>query len=276
MYLGRMNDLPVIATGDEGVVLGTRDDFVLLPPGVAPEDTRRGDRLRVFVVNDDAGVPKASLKQPAGLVGDIVVLTIVELTEHGAFADWGMDKDLLIPANKQHTPLRQGQQAVVGIDLGPRGRCFGSTWIGPFLDLDPVGYSRGRGVDFLVYGRNDLGVLGVVDGKFSGLILWDEFGSAPGNTTLLPAFVLRVLDDGRMDCSLRAPGAVGRRTDQQVVLDAIAAADGRLPLTDRSSPDAIRDALGLSKKAFKRAVGALYKKRMIVLEDDAIVSVGKG
>ncbi len=270
MRPGRTNHLPVIATGAEGVVLGTREHFVMLRAGVAPEGVARGDTLDVFVTVDDDGRWHGSMERPVVEAGGFAVLEVVDVGPHGAFVDWGLPKDLLIPGNKQHIPLEIGDRPVVAVAVDHRGRCYGSTWLAQYLDFDPVEYQRGQQVSFLVYGTNEHGALGVVDGCHSGMIPRGAFSRRPYPGTLLEAWVERVRDDGRLDCGLRQAGPAGRRSDQDILLAAIRDADGRLDLTDRSSPDVIRARLGMSKKRFKSAVGGLYRKRLVTLHDDHI------
>ena len=277
MKLGRVNNLTVLATGPEGVVVGTRQKYILLPVGEAPRTTARGDRLRVFVTVDDDGHLRGSMQHPTVEAGGFAQLPIVDVSAHGAFADWGLPKDLLIPMNKQYAPLRVGDRPVVAVALGPRGRCYGSTWIAQYLDMDPYSVQRGQPVDLLVYGRNDHGLLAVVDDRWSGMLSFDTLaGERPRLGDRLQGWVNRVLEDGRLDCGLKPIGGAGRTHDQGVVLDALREAGGRLDLTDRSPPGAIRSRLGLSKKAFKRAIGGLYKDRQVQLHPDHIALVERG
>lgn len=274
MEIGRINKMPVMRVAEQGVLVGDRTHFVLLPPGEAPADVEKGDTLDVFVFIDRNGHPAGTIYKPYGQAGEFVMLEIVEVTEIGAFAYWGLGKDLLIPNNKQYSPLRSGQKALVAIQVDPKsGRMFGSTWIGQYLNHSPEGINRGDEVTFLTYGRNETGILGIVNKSYSGMIPFEEFTRRPDHGDELEVFVQRVLDEGKIDCTLRVPGEQGRDQNEAAVLAAIRAGGGRLLLTDRSSPAQVRGRLSMSKKAFKKAVGALYKRRVVRIEDDGIVLV---
>ena len=267
-----MNRLPIMGIGPQGVLLGTREKHVILPPHEAPDGLKRGDILDVFVYCDMPDELTATLTTPEGQVGDFVLLRIVDSSEPGAFADWGLAKDLLIPRNKQHTALNIGDSVVVAIVLDPRSqRCFGSTWLKQYMSKDPEGLKRGDKVSFLVYGSNQLGALGVVDNAYSGLVPRPEFAQRPLLGAQHVAYVQRIAEDGKIDCTLRPPGAAGRDADERRILEALELDGGRLMLTDKSSPHAIKTRLKMSKKAFKRAVGGLYRQRLVNLRDDAIV-----
>jgi hypothetical protein len=272
MELGRMVVLPVLAVGDAGMVVGQRDDFAVVPPREVPEGAKRGDRVTVFVARDDVGNLRATLRRPKVEAGGFGVLRVVDVSEHGAHFDWGLDKDLLVPENKMHDQLWVGDEAVVAVAVDDRGRCFGSTWLGQYLNHDPQGYERGRQVSFLAYSRNEHGYLGVVDGRYSGMVPRDVVPH-PEYARESRAWVLRITFEGRLDCTLTPTDSAGITSAADAVLAALEEAGGTLDLGDKSSPESIRHELSMSKKAFKRAIGRLYRDGRITMEPESITRI---
>jgi uncharacterized protein len=270
MQIGRVNKLPVMGVGELGVLVGNRQHHILLRPGNAPAGVKKGDRLDVFVYSDGAGNLLGSTSIPAGEAGDFVLLQVVDVSDPGAFMDWGLEKDLLIPRSEQHGPMRPGQDVVVAIAIDPRTeRCFGSTMLSRYLDFEPR-LRPGEVVDFLVYRTIDAGALGVINNAYSGMVAKADLPRRPAIGDEMSVYVRRIHEDGRVDCSPRPGGELGRDEDEGVVLDALEANGGRLALTDKSAPELIRKQLGLSKKAFKRSIGSLYRRRVVRITDTGV------
>lgn len=270
MHIGRFHTLPVWTIGSAGVLLGNRHDHVILPAHEAPPGLSKGDRLRVFVTTDSEDELTATLHQPAGEVGDLVMLPIVDGNDHGVFAHWGLPKDLFIPWKHQHQRLAPGDKVLVYIALDNADRPVGWTKLVDILAAPTDDLKVGQEVSLVVYGYNDVGVLCAVDNRWSGIVYTDQLHGRYRVGEALTGYVERIRDNDKLDLSLVPVGRAGTEHATDVLLEALDAAGGFLPLTDKSPPDEIRRRLGLSKKQFKKAVGGLYKARRIRLEDGGI------
>jgi len=269
--IGRYNTLRVLRASPVGLLLGTEDDHMLLPQAEVPEDTKPGETIKVFVYTDSEDRRVATTLEPLATVGQFACLRVVDGNEHGAFLDWGLPKDLFAPYARQHRPMDRGDWVVVALSLHERTqRVIASSTLTGHFDDDVSRLSRGDRVHLLVYGFTDRGVQVVVDGRHAGLIFNSELIRRPRMGEELEGFIAQVRPDNRLDITLRREGRAGIADAEKVVLDALHAASGTLTLHDKSPPAAIRKTLGLSKKAFKKAVGALYRRRVIRLGDDAI------
>ena len=267
--VGQMNRLRVLEVLRRGLILGEEDDEILLPASVAPENARVGERLEVFVYTDSDDRPVATTERPYAFVGEFAMLEVIDISPHGAFLDWGLGKDLLVPTKEQHQPLRRGDVVVVAVMLDFEGRVMGTSRLARHFEFDTRRLELGQAVNCLVYGFSDRGVRVVVDGRYSGLIFHDHTDRRLNIGDIAPAYILGIRPDGRIDLSMREPGRT-RDDDAGAILAALEHADGFLPLHDRSPPGRIRDELNMSKKAFKRALGGLYRRRLITIEPDGI------
>lgn len=269
--LGRHNTLQVLRLTPQGPRLGTDEHNVLLPRRFARRDTQVGEWLDVFVYTDSEDQLVATTETPLATVGQFACLRVVDVTRHGAFVDWGLPKDLFVPYGRMHRPLQVGERVVVGLSVHERTeRVIGSTRLAGLFNDNVAHLRPGQPVSLLVYGFTDRGAQVVVQGQHAGLVFRDRLSQRVSIGDTLDGFIEQVRDDHRLDITLQRPGREGMHDAQQVVLDALDAHDGWLPLHDKSAPDAIREGVGLSKKAFKRAVGVLYKARRIRLEPDGI------
>ena len=271
MVIGRTQKLPVWVIDEHGVLLGDRHGHAVLPAAEAPAGLKKRDLVEVFVYTDGEGRPAATRRPVAAQVGELVVLDVVSTNAHGAFFRWGPPKDLFVPWSHQHRRLEVGDRAVVYVDLDEdTERLVGHTKLIEILTQDTRHLRAGEPVDALVYGHNDLGTLVVVEGRYSGLLYDDRAKRRHRVGERLRLWIERVRDDGKLDLSSVPVGRAGSEHGVEVVLAALAKEGGFLPLTDRSPPELIQRRLGLSKKVFKKAVGALYRQRRITLEDAGI------
>jgi predicted RNA-binding protein (virulence factor B family) len=271
IHVGQYNTLEARARVAGGWMLHHRDAEVFLPDRLAPPDLALGASLRVFVYTD-ATSRIATTKTPAGTVGDFVCLEVVAVSAPGAFCSWGIDKDLLIPAHKQVKPLRVGDRPVVALLLDRDDRVMGSTYLNQYLRNDTRRFSPGQEVDLLAYAYAERGISVVVQRQWGGMLFYDRTHRDVKIGEQLRGFVRAIRPDGRLDVALTPErGADAAHADDVAVITrALAANGGFLRLTDDSDPAAIRDALHLSKKAFKRAVGTLYREHKVTLEAEGI------
>lgn len=273
LQIGRFNLLSVKSRNAGGFVLGDAPETAFLPRSLASDQVAEGRQVRVFLFYGGGGEVLASMRPPKALLGEFAYLECVSVSDVGAFMDWGLPKDLLVPYALQHQPLVEGQGYVVFVDWDRRGeRIVGSTRLGPHFDYDTSDLQRGDAVDVLVYACTPSGAQVVVDQRYAGFIHLDATARPLEVGETLSAFVARVRNDNRLDITLSPPAAreVFGDAAQDTILLALEGAGGFLPLHDKSDPEAIFSALGLSKKVFKRSVGGLYKARRIVLESDGI------
>jgi uncharacterized protein len=269
--IGRFHRLPVAQIVGGGVLLAAGDRELFLPAHQVPEGAGIGTAIEVFVYADKEGQPAATTKRPLALPGDFAALQCVAVTRAGAFLAWGVPKDLYVPPDEQEVPMREGRPYVVFVDLDAAGeRLVGSSRLPRHFDYDVEDVEQGDEVDLLVYGHTDAGVQVVVDQRHRGLIHRAHVHRQLPIGTELTGFVDAVRHDNRLDITLSRRGLDGITDAQAVILDALTAAGGSLALHDGSTPAEIERALGISKKAFKRGVGGLYKARKIVIEDGGI------
>lgn len=270
--IGKYNELTVARRASVGVYLGTEEDAVLLPRKHVPKGAAPGDRMRVFVHHDSEGRLVATTKAPAATLGGLAVMEVVGLSPHGAFVDWGLEKDLFVPTIEQHRPMELGSRHVVEVRLDERtNRLIGSSRLARYFDAEVDHLDPGREVNLLVWAFNDVGVQVVVDGRHSGLVYASAVRGDLEIGDELRGYVERIRDDGKIDIALRKLGRSAEIDAQSVILGALESSDdGFLPLHDKSSPDAITRRLDLSKRVFKAAVGGLYKRELIELCADGI------
>lgn len=256
MTIGQFNVLTVLRVVPPGVILGDADGDVLLPRRYAPEDAQVGEEYRVFVYTDSEDRPVATTQIPIATAGEFAFVRVVSTGPYGAFADWGLDKDLLIPHAQQRSPLADGRSYVVRILLDEvSNRIIGSTKLSKFL-LDPrSGLRQGQPVEILPYRRIDRGTMVIVDRQFSAFLPEEEV--VIGRT--MNAYVLRIREDGKVAVTTNPQGYSAIMGEGPKVLAAMRKAGGFLPFSDSSSPEDIRRAFGMSKGAFKKLIGGLMR-----------------
>ncbi|MFT5354026.1 MAG: putative RNA-binding protein (virulence factor B family) [Polyangiales bacterium] len=272
--IGQYNTLEVRREEPQGFYLGgeAHDEQVLLPGSLAYSDTEIGESIEVFVYTDSEDRPVATTQRPTAVVGDFAFLSVIDVAPHGAFLDWGLDKDLFAPNNEQVRKLEIGDQFVFAVSLDKQsGRVKATSQLKNYLDYDVSNITEGQSVDVLVYDRNPLGMLVVVEGRHPGLIYKNEAFQPLRVGQTMKAYVQLVRPDNKLDIRLQRSGAAAIDDAQLVLLDALVAApDGFLPLHDKSPPEDIRARLQISKKAFKKALGGLYRARRVELKPEGI------
>jgi len=270
LHTGNYNQLAVDHITASGAVFKSDEGDILLPLRLVPKVAKAGSILDVFVYVDSDGRLTATTKRPRAVVGEFALLKVIESTTVGSFLDWGLEKDLLLPFGEQLEPVRRGDLALVHIYLHSSGRIAASAKLDKFIKPVDDTLSEGSEVDLLVYAITDLGAKVIINNSFGGLIFNTEFVVKPACGARLRGYVKKIRDDGKVDVTLRKGGAQEAENDRKIILEALAAHNGFLPLTDKSSPDAIATQLSLSKKSFKKAVGGLYKEGAISMLPDGI------
>ena len=274
LEVARTASLEVLRKVATGVMLGSPEDEVLLPSRNVPEGTGPGDVLEVFLYLDSEDGLIATTDKPLAEADEFASLRVVSVTSTGAFLDWGLPKDLLLPFRMQLQPVHTGQRVVVRVLVDSvSGRPIATTLVERFIEPTPDWLREGQSVDLLVYEETDLGSKAIIDGRFGGLLYHDPDSPGPEVGASKTGYIQRIREDGKIDLSLAPSGKAAIENSREVVLQALTDGGGRLDLGDRSEPEAIRQKLGLSKKAFKRAIGALYRERLIKISETSIESV---
>lgn len=272
LALGRWNSLIITRYTDHGAYLdgGTAGE-ILMPKQYVDPATVVGDEVEVFVYLDQSERLVATTEQPLAQVGDFAFLKVAWTNEYGAFLDWGLMKDVFVPFSEQKMRMQQGRSYIVHIHIDEESkRIVASAKIDRYLSEDFPPYRVGDAVDILVWQRSDLGFKAIVDQTFSGLIYGNEIYGHIQTGDRLTAYVKRVREDGKIDLSLQALGMAHVEDFAEQLLSELEREGGFLPYTDKSDSHDIALRFGVSKKAFKRAVGTLYKARAIVLTDEGI------
>ena len=269
MELGRYNTLEILREADHGFYLGDEEgNDVLLPKKWALDNFEIGAQVRVFVYKDSYDRPIATTLEPLGEVGDFVKLKVKQVSNVGAFADWGLEKDLLIPYKEQPKKrLEEAQEVLVFIYYDEvTERIAATTRLNIVLDNDDLDIEEGEEVEIKIWKRTDLGYSVVVNDEYLGLLYHQDIFEKVEIGETRNAFVKRIKsgqNSKQIDISLRKFVGEMVEPDAQFILDKLQKEKGFIPFNDKSSPEVIRAEFKMSKKAFKRAVGNLYKKRKI-------------
>lgn len=274
--LGRLNKLPVLRSTLPGVYLGAGDDGeILLPHRYVPSGTQLDDLLEVFVYRDSEDRFIATTERPFAMVGEFAALKVVSVNRNvGAFLDWGLPKDLLLPFREQTDRVFAGDTVLVYVMVDERSqRIIATTKLAKHLSRQPPRYKIGQPVDLVIVSKTPLGYNAIVENTHQGLLYHTQIGAKLQPGQKLKGFVTGLRPGGKIDLGLDAAGyqRVAPLTEQ--IVDALKAAEGRLDYDDDSSPEAIREAFGCSKKAFKQALGALFKQRRVEFTEPGIALV---
>jgi len=268
--IGKMNTLSVTDISEFGVYLDAGDlGEVLLPNRYVSEDMRPGAMVDVFIMFDSEDRIIATTETPLGTVGEFVALKVAAVTDFGAFMDWGMSKDLFVPFREQDMERCVGDSHVVYIYVDQVSqRLVASTKIGKFIDMSTANYQDGEKVDLLIYANTELGYKAIINGAHEGLLFHHEVRELFTRGQKLEGYINRVRYDGKISLCLQKPGRekVMALTDR--ILDYLNENSGFMPVTIKSTPEEIYSLFGVSKKTYKQAIGALYKKRLITFENN--------
>ena len=270
--LGKYNQLEVVKEVDFGVYLdGFDDGEILLPARYVPADCRVGDVLNVFIYLDNEERLVATTLEPLVQVGQFAWLEVSWVNEYGAFLNWGLMKDLFVPFREQKMKMQKGHRYVIHAHVDEDSyRIMASAKVEKFLSKDMPPYQPGEEVEVMAWQKTDLGYKVIVDNKFSGLVYQKEIFKALEPGMRMPAYVRQVREDGKIDLTLQKDGLQKVGDFSGVFLQYIKEQGGHTPLNDKSAAEDIYDTFGVSKKTFKKAVGDLYKKRLILLVEDGI------
>ena len=266
--LGQWQTLFVEEVAGEGAYLrSTELGEVFLPASELPDDLQQGDSLGVFVYLDNMGHATATRKKPLAQVGDFAFLQVKQVNKTGAFLDWGLDKDLLVPFNEQKPRMREGNSYLVKLYLDNASkRICASSNLNKFVGHAKPRYQLNDAVDIMVAAKTDLGYKVIVDDSHWGLIFHNRVHRPLYVGQQLNAFVLQCREDDKLDIVLEKQGIAKLDPLKEQILQALKDGGGVLPLGDKSAPEAIKRQFGTSKANFKKAIGGLFKDQLIDIE----------
>lgn len=270
--LGRFNLLRVVKQVDFGMYLdGGEEGEILLPSRYVPQGCKPGEMLRVFVYLDSEERLIATTLEPYAQTGDFACLEVAWVNQYGAFLNWGLMKDLFVPFREQKQKMVVGHKYVVHVHLDDESyRIVASAKVERYLSKDMPSYAPGDPVQVLVWQKTELGYKVIVDNCYGGLLYENEIFGTLQVGMQTEAFVKQVRPDGKIDLALQKPGYARVDDFSKVLLQHIRTNGGYLALTDKSPAEDIYALFGVSKKTFKKAVGDLYKRRLVVLEESGI------
>jgi predicted RNA-binding protein (virulence factor B family) len=275
--IGKFNTLGVVKAVDFGVYLdGEALGEILLPRRYVPAGCQPGDSVEVFLYHDSEDRLIATTQRPHAGVGDLALLKAVAVNKFGAFLDWGLPKDLLVPFGEQQQRMKEGRSYLVYIYLDKTSRRIAaSSKLKKFLTAQPTDFEKGQPVDLQIAGRTDMGYKAVIDRRAWGVLYHNEVFQKLQQGQRIMGFIKNVRSDGKIDLSLQKPGYEKVLDQSENIKAVIQAHGGFLDVTDKTSAERIYSLFGISKKTFKKAIGALYKAQRISLEKDGIVLTKK-
>lgn len=278
LEIGKRQLLTIVKKVDFGVYLAKEqeadpEEKVLLPRKEVPENAQPGDEIEVFLYRDSKDRMIATVRQPKLSLGEVAVLRVKENGKIGAFLDWGLEKDLLLPFREQVRKVRPGEECLVALYLDKSKRLCATMKVYHYLRTDSP-YEKDQKVTGTLYEISDnFGAFVAVDNCYSALIPKKEpLGNARVGDTV-EARVTEVLKDGKLSLSLREKAYIQMNEDAQKLLKLLEEQGGELPVGDKSSPEKIKELTGMSKNEFKRAAGNLYKQRLVQVEEHQLYQI---
>ncbi len=273
IQLGKRQELKVVKRVEFGVYLADTDNAeerVLLPGKEVPEGTQIGDVISVFIYRDSKDRLISTTREPLISVGQTALLRVTDVGKYGAFLDWNLEKDLLLPFKEQTTQLKPGDKCLVALYIDKSNRLCTTMKVYRYLRTDSP-YQKNDMVEGVVYEINEkFGVFVAVDDCYSGLIPAREPAQGIRVSDRLKMRVADVLEDGKLTLSIRDKAYIQMNKDADEIMKLIERKGGKLSFNDKADPELIRCETGMSKNEFKRAVGNLYKQRLIMIETDGI------
>lgn len=270
--IGKINKLRIVKEVDFGLYLdGGNAGEILLPKRYVPQKFEMEEIVEVFIYKDSEDRLIATTEIPYAMEGEFALLKTVSVDKVGAFMDWGLMKDLLVPFNEQQVRMEQGKKYIVRVFLDEKTqRIAASTRIEKFLDKTSPIYSKDQEVDILIVNQTEIGYKVIINNSHTGVIYKNELYKPIERGQRIKAFIKKVREDNKIDVCLNKPGyeKIDLLTDR--IIEMLKDNNGFLPLNDKSDSDEIYEMFNESKKTFKKAIGALYKKKKIFIKEDGI------
>ncbi len=274
--LGEFNTLTILRRLEQGYYLGPADSIdqaesVLLPNRYITEDMQIGDTIDVFVYNDSEDRIVATTLIPKITLNMFACLDVVNVTDYGAFLDWGLAKDLFVPYAEQSRKMEEGEGHIVYLYIDElTNRLVASSKLTRFLDKDKPLFSENEEVDLLIAQRSDIGINVIINDRYKGILYENEIFQELILGQRVKGYIKKIREDNKIDVSLQRSGYVNVLPNEQKILAKLKEENGFLPLNDYSSPEEIVASLAMSKKVFKKAIGSLFKQRLIRIEEKGI------
>lgn len=266
--IGRYNILRVAGKNSDGLSLSDGDSEVLLPFADVPPQTEVNDTITAFVFLNKAGQLLATTKQAFAEVGDFAYLTVVDAGEDGAFLDLGISKDVYVPIKEQRIPMRRGERHVVYLYLDRQNqRMLASSRLHKYIEEDDFDFEVGDEVQLLISEKTDLGFNAIINNRYIGLLYHNELFADVAIGDIRKGWIKNIRIEGKIDLSLRPQGFGHVLDTKEAILRALKDEGGTIGLGDKSTPEEIQIRFQISKSAFKKAIGGLYKERLITLSD---------
>lgn len=274
--VGKYNELRFIKKTDAGLILTDGEKEVLLPYVLAPEGVQAGDNLHVFVYIHSDGRLMATTETPLATVGEFALLTVVDKNEEGVFMDMGIGKDVFVPEREQKRPMQVGQKYVVYLYSDEKnGKITASSRLADFIDQDEHDLEQGDEVSLMITEESDLGYSAIINQKYMGLLYHNEVFEDLKPGDIRRGFIKKIREENKIDLSLQVIGFRHILDLKDSLMIDLEQNNGSILLGDKSSPEEIYNRLKISKKAFKKAIGSLYKERLIEISDFEIKIVPK-
>ncbi len=270
LTIGDYNELEATRESPHGMYLQSSQGEILLPNRYVGE-LKTGQSIRVFVYTDSEDRLVAVTEQPKAIAGEFASLLVKDVTTVGAFLDWGINKDLLLPYREQLNPLQVGDHVVVKVMTDPKTeRVIAISKIQAFISSDVEGLEERQEVDLMVFDQTPLGYKVLINRQYEGLLYKNELFEPLSLGHVKTGYIKKVREDGKVDVSLQQQGASGMRDARTDLLDALKNAGGFLPYHDKSDPAEIEAVLHMSKKAFKKALGNLYREKKVSISEQGV------
>ena len=271
VHVGQYNTLRVVKKVDFGLYLDGQPDEILLPTRFVPDGAQEDDMLEVFIYHDSENRLIATTQHPKGVVGDIVMLTVVSVTGQGAFLDWGLMKDIFVPLSQQESRMAVGESYLVRIYIDEQtGRVAATERISRFLSNDNISVAEKEVVQLVVYQITDIGYKVIINSKHLGVLHFNEAFKELKPGDALKGFIKTIRPDNKIDVVTGQPGYKRVEDETEKIMRLLQENDGYLPYHDKSDPEEIYKFFGMSKKTFKMTTGHLFKQRKIIFTQTGI------
>lgn len=274
--IGKYNELDIIRESSVGIYLADKaGEEILLPNKYCPSAFKIYDTLKVFVYLDSENRKVAVTDIPKILLHQFAFLQCTYISTVGAFMDWGMVKDLMVPYSEQRQRLEVNRWYIVYLDLDTKtDRLYASNKIEKFLQNDNLTVAEGDKVDIMIMHKSDIGFSVIVNNNHLGLVYDNEIFTTLNIGDKLTGYIKKIREDNKLDISLQPIGYLNfNDVNSKLIYDDLVENNGYIELTDKSTPDAINLRFGISKKAFKKALGALYREKKVTIDSDGITLI---
>ncbi len=275
MKIGQFNSLIIDRDTKVGLFLTDGKEDVLLPNKYVPKVFEIGEEITVFVYLDHEERPVATTLIPYIFLNEFALLRVNYINQVGAFMDWGMEKDILVPFKEQARPMEKGKRYLVFLYMDEKtNRLVASSKTNQFLNNETISVEKGEEVDLIISHITDIGINVIINQIHKGLVYKDEvYNDSIRTGDKIKGYIKLVRPDGKIDVTLSKQGFENIEPNSEIILNELRASRGFLRLNDNSSPEDIRTVLKMSKKTFKKAIGVLYKEKLIEIKEDGIYLV---